>query len=231
MPVPADAVSAHFQNPSTLHDSISPTALPLSPACQKRRAQIIKGAGKVFLRLGYEGASMSVIAREAGVSKGALYNHFVSKAELFTAFFEDTCRTKLDAIESLPRTNDVPLQAALEEAALMLITMLSDAIALGLYRIIVGEAEHFPHLADTFWRYAYARTLGGLARWFEARMALSPELLAIEDPYLAAEQFCMMCQTRIIQRKRFMLPVDDSPQAIQAIAQLTARSFMRIHAP
>lgn len=39
---------------------------------------------KVLLERGYEGARISVIAKEAGVTSGAIYNHFDSKADLLT---------------------------------------------------------------------------------------------------------------------------------------------------
>jgi AcrR family transcriptional regulator len=38
-----------------------------------KRRQILNGARKVFMDLGFDGASMGEIARSAGVSKGTLY--------------------------------------------------------------------------------------------------------------------------------------------------------------
>jgi AcrR family transcriptional regulator len=47
------------------------------------KQQIIKAALKVFLQKGYDGASLTAIIREAGVSKGGIYHHFESKEHLF----------------------------------------------------------------------------------------------------------------------------------------------------
>ena len=45
--------------------------------------QVIEGARTVFMRDGYEGASVDDIAREAGVSKATLYSYFPDKRVLF----------------------------------------------------------------------------------------------------------------------------------------------------
>ena len=50
-----------------------------------KRRQILDGARKVFMDLGFDAASMGEIARTAGVSKGTLYVYFPSKIDLFEA--------------------------------------------------------------------------------------------------------------------------------------------------
>ena len=50
-----------------------------------KKIEILNGAAAVFARDGYEGANVSHIAREAGVSKGTVYNYFPTKAEMFAA--------------------------------------------------------------------------------------------------------------------------------------------------
>ena len=54
-----------------------------------KRRQILDGARKVFLELGFDGASMGEIARAAAVSKGTLYVYFPDKAGLFAAIVEE----------------------------------------------------------------------------------------------------------------------------------------------
>src|SRR3954451_21034691 len=53
-----------------------------------KRRQILDGARKLFLDLGFDGASMGEIARAAGVSKGTLYVYFSDKSRLFEAIVE-----------------------------------------------------------------------------------------------------------------------------------------------
>ncbi len=47
------------------------------------RERIFKAAISVFARKGYAGASLSDIAKEAGVTRGAIYWHFENKGALF----------------------------------------------------------------------------------------------------------------------------------------------------
>lgn len=49
---------------------------------EETRAQLLDAAARVFEAKGYEGATISLIAREAGVTSGAIYAHYASKAEL-----------------------------------------------------------------------------------------------------------------------------------------------------
>lgn len=49
------------------------------------RARILSSAGRGFRRLGYGGLGVDGLAREAGVTSGAFYSHFTSKAEAFRA--------------------------------------------------------------------------------------------------------------------------------------------------
>jgi TetR/AcrR family acrAB operon transcriptional repressor len=60
--------------------------MPSSPAksSNDRRAQrILDAAAALFVHYGYDKTTVSDIAREAGVSKGAIYLHFESKDALF----------------------------------------------------------------------------------------------------------------------------------------------------
>ncbi|HWR29968.1 MAG TPA: TetR/AcrR family transcriptional regulator [Negativicutes bacterium] len=54
-------------------------------AKEQRVEELIQAAVDEFTEKGYDGASMSSIAGRAGVSKGGLYHHFRSKAEILMA--------------------------------------------------------------------------------------------------------------------------------------------------
>lgn len=53
------------------------------------KESILKAAKTFFLDVGFEKASMNMIAKEAGVSKSNLYNYFSSKEEIFYALTEE----------------------------------------------------------------------------------------------------------------------------------------------
>lgn len=67
---------------------------------QQTRAAIIEAAATLFAEHGVEGTSMEAIARHAGLTQGAIYSNFVSKAELWSAIGERMSRT-LDLTELL----------------------------------------------------------------------------------------------------------------------------------
>ena len=54
----------------------------------ERKAQILVVARKVFGRNGFHGVSMDDVAREAGVTKPILYDHFSSKEALYLALLD-----------------------------------------------------------------------------------------------------------------------------------------------
>jgi len=49
---------------------------------EQTRGRLIDAAARTFERRGYEGATVAEIAREAGVTTGAIYAHWPTKAEL-----------------------------------------------------------------------------------------------------------------------------------------------------
>jgi TetR/AcrR family transcriptional repressor of nem operon len=52
---------------------------------QATRTKILAAAGRGFRRLGYAGIGVDGLAKEAGVTSGAFYGHFASKADAFEA--------------------------------------------------------------------------------------------------------------------------------------------------
>ncbi|HJU67313.1 MAG TPA: TetR/AcrR family transcriptional regulator [Gemmatimonadaceae bacterium] len=70
---------------------------PRSEALNQRmrddsRALILRTALKLFARHGYEGTSIAMIAKEAGIAQGLLYNYFAGKKALLRAIFEMSMR-------------------------------------------------------------------------------------------------------------------------------------------
>lgn len=56
---------------------------------EQRREQILDVSLRLFANLGYESTSISRIAKEAGISKGLLYNYFESKEALLKSLVAD----------------------------------------------------------------------------------------------------------------------------------------------
>ncbi len=65
------------------------------PKDLEKRARILQAAKAIFLKSGYHGTSMNLIAQEAGVTKLTVYNHFQDKANLFICAITETCEETL----------------------------------------------------------------------------------------------------------------------------------------
>lgn len=60
----------------------------------ERRAEILAAAEGIFVRQGYEGATIRKIADEVGLSSTALYMHFADKSEILN----EICRNAFDTL-------------------------------------------------------------------------------------------------------------------------------------
>ncbi|MGB1556483.1 MAG: TetR family transcriptional regulator C-terminal domain-containing protein [Oceanococcaceae bacterium] len=66
-------------------------------AADQTRARLLEAAFAEIHRNGFRGASLDAILRETGVTKGALYYHFKSKAELGYAVVDEIIRPFVEA--------------------------------------------------------------------------------------------------------------------------------------
>src|SRR5246127_5727358 len=78
-----------FREPKLMVAAPSTDLRIIADEDSSKRRQILEGARKVFMNLGFDGASMGEIARAAGVSKGTLYVYFADKSALFEAIVEE----------------------------------------------------------------------------------------------------------------------------------------------
>ncbi len=67
-------------------------------AAAETKAALLEAAARVFARRGYDGASISEITSEAGLTSGAVYAHYTSKAELFNATLEAYAERDLEQL-------------------------------------------------------------------------------------------------------------------------------------
>ena len=67
----------------------------------KTKRAIFDSAIKIFSGSGYDGATMDVIAVNAGVAKGTLYYHFKSKEEIFKYIITEGMNVIMEQIEEV----------------------------------------------------------------------------------------------------------------------------------
>jgi len=168
--------------------SAQPTPPALSSKDKSDKAQaILAGALEVFTTCGYSAASMDRIAKAAGVSKPTLYSYFQDKEFLFVALIQQLTQRPSQILSNLHSAADVP--SSPEQILHHLATsVLSEFVAnqplLSLMRLIIGESERFPELAQTFVREIQKPILEQLSCFLSAHPHLH-----FPDPQVAARVF------------------------------------------
>jgi AcrR family transcriptional regulator len=74
---------------------------------EQTRSELLSAAARVFALEGYDGASISDITSEAGLSSGAVYTHYASKAELFVAVLRAHGERQYSQLLGSPRAREV----------------------------------------------------------------------------------------------------------------------------
>ena len=98
--------------------------LPLGPPKFKRRKadrpdEIIAAALALFTEKGFAAARLDDIAARAGVSKGALYLYFPTKADMFRAVVEQAVRPNLATVQQMALGEMTFAELARSMAAMM----------------------------------------------------------------------------------------------------------------
>jgi AcrR family transcriptional regulator len=185
-----------------------------------KRRQILDGARKVFLELGFDGASMGEIARAAAVSKGTLYVYFPDKAGLFAAIVEEEKLEQGKVSFNFDPARDV--DTTLPEFGRAYIALLCRPGGGSAIRTVMAIAERMPELGSRFYTHVIAHTVDRFAAYLEARAALGE--LVMDDTQLAARQFMQMCQAtqRTGRSKRTDLFVIASQRVVRTRARWLA---------
>ena len=192
-----------------------------------KRRQILDGARKVFLELGFDGASMGEIARAAGVSKGTLYVYFPDKAGLFATIVEEQKIEQGKVAFNFDPSRDV--DTTLPEFGRAYVAVLCRPGGGSAIRTVMAIAERMPELGSRFYTHVIAHTVDRFAAYLEARAALGE--LVIDDYQLAAWQFMQMCQATLFQAFIFQARPSPSPERIATVVDSATRVFFAAYRP
>ncbi len=205
--------------------STSNTIHPFDEEASSKRRQILDGAQKVFMDLGFDGASMNEIARAAGVSKGTLYVYFADKNRLFEAILEDEALQKSKIVYNLDPERDV--ETTLREFGRAYIGAMCRPGGGSSIRTVMAIAERMPDIGRQFYQNVLAKTFSRLADYLQAR--IKPDDLAIEDCELAAAQFMQMCQATLFLPFVFQAEPAPSAERIARVVDSATRVFLKTY--
>ncbi len=189
----------------------------------RKFAQVLSGARTVFLRDGFEGASVDDIAREAGVSKATLYSYFPDKRLLFMEVAKAECRRQ--AAEAVAHIDESQPPATVLTLAARHITnfVLSD-FGKRVFRICVAESDRFPELGHEFYHSGPLMVREHLSNYL--RKAVERGQLRIDDIDFAADQFAELCKADIHNRMIFGLSTCCAPRDVERTITGAVDMFM-----
>ncbi|AVA22974.1 TetR/AcrR family transcriptional regulator [Rhizobium sp. LEGMi198b] len=188
-----------------------------------KRQQILDGAKRVFMKMGFDAASMNDVTREAGVSKGTLYVYFANKEDLFAAMvdserahFVETVRTAL--------ADDTDVATNLYEFGMVFVTHVTSDKTISAMRTIIGVRERMPSLCQRF--FTGPENLRTVLRGFLERQVAAGHL-RIEDFDMAARHFLDMASGSYFKLRLFGdMDFPPSKEEIDYVVRGAVRVFM-----
>jgi AcrR family transcriptional regulator len=187
-----------------------------------KRRQILDGASKVFMDLGFDGASMGEIARAAGVSKGTLYVYFADKNRLFEAIVKEEMIEQSKLAFNFDPARDVP--TTLREFGQAYIQLLCRPGGGSAIRTVMAIAERMPEVGRRYYEQVLEKTIERLAVYLEAHVKAGD--LAIDDCQLAASQFMLMCQASLFLPIIFQAAPPPSVERMTEVVESATRMFL-----
>jgi AcrR family transcriptional regulator len=187
-----------------------------------KRRQILEGARKMFMDLGFDGASMGEIAKAAGVSKGTLYVYFVDKCALFEAMVEEETVEQGKLAFDLDPARDVT--TTLHDFGEAYIAMVCRPGGGSAIRTVMAIAERMPDVGRRYYERVLENTIKRLAGYLDAHVKLGE--LAIDDCELSAAQFMLTCQASLFLPFIFQAAPAPPPERVKEVIESATRMFL-----
>jgi AcrR family transcriptional regulator len=187
-----------------------------------KRRQILAGASKVFMDLGFDGASMGEIARAAGVSKGTLYVYFADKSRLFEAIVQEETLEQGRMAFNFDVERDVA--TTLREFGRAYIELLCRPGGGSAIRTVMAIAERMPDVGRRYYENVLEKTINRLAAYLEAHVTAKD--LVIDDCQLAASQFMLTCQAALFLPLIFQAAPSPSRERMVEVVESATRMFL-----
>lgn len=181
-----------------------------------RPAEILAAALEVFAERGFHSARLEEVAKRAGVSKGALYLYFETKADLFRAVVADAIVPNLERVHAMVSA-DVHFDQAVRIGLRMLAAkIISDRRITGVVKLVIAESRNHPELA-AIWHETVVEPGIGLMSGLIAEAQKRGEVRA-GDPRLFAFGVMGPMVLSMVWRETFE-PVGAQPIDVVALAE------------
>jgi TetR/AcrR family transcriptional repressor of mexJK operon len=183
-------------------DQFEIESAPTEEHLTRKQVCILDAASAVFLREGFERASVDAIAAEADVSKRTIYNHFTDKRGLFLAVIHHKLHPAdlASALDPANLKSAATIRADLTDLGNRMVDQeLSEDVA-SLRRVLIADISRFPELKSAckqMFPWDAVRTLA------ERLHALFPEQVSADLAETALTQFLSMIGAQAQARSAF----------------------------
>ncbi|WP_375313200.1 TetR/AcrR family transcriptional regulator [Bradyrhizobium sp. A5] len=192
-----------------------------------KRRQILDGARKVFMDLGFDGASMGEIARAAAVSKGTLYVYFADKCALFEAILEQEALDYGQVAFNFDHARDA--ETTLTDFGRAYIHLLCRPGGGSAIRTVMAIAERMPDVGRRYYGRVLDKTINRLSDYLKAHVASGD--LSIDDCDLAASQFMELCKASLFLPFVFQAAPAPSEERMTEVVGSATRMFLAAYRP
>jgi AcrR family transcriptional regulator len=184
----------------------------LKPGQCMKRDFILCAAARVFYRDGFQGASIDLIASEAGVSRQTIYNHYKDKEALLAAVVDDAfdrMSSGLFAVlATFPQSGENLEENLIAFSIRMSRNCVHDSSTVFLRKLFQSDEDALPLHGNICSNKGPAQAVPAIAAHL-ARLALAGDLV-IEDPDLAARHYLALINADIHYHLLTGQTVDDS---------------------
>ncbi|TPP06562.1 TetR/AcrR family transcriptional regulator [Rhizobium glycinendophyticum] len=193
-----------------------------------KRGQILDGAKRVFMKMGYDAASMNDVTREAGVSKGTIYVYFQSKEELFAALIDRAKGQFTDTVrETLAQS--VSAEDGLRRFGQAFANRIFNSEMIASMRILLGVIDRMPLLCQRYLADSPSNARGVLKSFLDRHVA--DGTLEIADTSLAAKQFIELTGGIFLKGRLFNeIPEEITPEEIHRVIESGLKVFLAAYA-
>lgn len=217
---------------------------------ESRRQSLLLAARDVFQEVGFEQASMDMVAARVGSSKATLYRYFASKEALFKELMQSSAEAQGGAMMALLHQSggvapelELTAAAAVEKPMLDPGEEVGAALArfgsyilgtfhtpesLGVQRMVIAAAVN-PEIGKTYYEQGPLRATHYLARYFGD--VIKGGQLRAADPQVMACHFYGLLQSEVHQAGLFNVLTSLDDERIRGTVERTMDVFLRAYRP
>jgi AcrR family transcriptional regulator len=167
-----------------------------------RRDAILAAALAEFSLRGFAATRLDDVARRANVAKGTIYLYFSDKQSLFQELVRSALGPLVDAIAAAS-ARDISARVLGELIVKVFVEEIYGTVRKDVIRLVITEGQHFPELAEFYYREVIARVLPIVRRSLQRaveRGELSQDALARFPQLLVAPALVAIIWSGLFER-------------------------------